>query len=36
MSKWRRKGIRRADFKIIASDADKAAIDKTVEALNDA
>jgi hypothetical protein len=34
MSKWRRKGVRRSDLKIIASDPDPAAITKAVEALN--
>ena len=34
MSRWRRRGVRRADLKIVASDADKAAIEKAVEALN--
>jgi hypothetical protein len=34
MSRWRRKGFRRSDLKTIASDADLAAIDKAVEALN--
>jgi hypothetical protein len=36
MSEWRRKGVRRIDLKIIASDPDLAAITKDVEALNDA
>ena len=36
MSEWRRKGVRRSDLKIIASDPDAAAITKDVEALNDA
>jgi hypothetical protein len=34
MSKWRRRGFRRVDLKIIASDADKAAIEKAVEVLD--
>ena len=34
MSKWRRKGFRRSDLKIIASDADWATIEKAVAALN--
>jgi hypothetical protein len=36
MSEFRRKGVRRSDLKIIASDPDLAAITKDVEALNDA
>jgi hypothetical protein len=36
MSELRRKGVRRVDLKIIASDPDLAAIEKDVEALNDA
>jgi hypothetical protein len=36
MSELRRKGVRRIDLKIIASDRDLAAITKDVEALNDA
>ena len=36
MSEWRRKGFRRSDLKIIASDPDAVAITKDVEALNDA
>ena len=36
MSEWRRKGVRRSDLKIIASEPDLAAITKDVEALNDA
>ena len=36
MSEWRRKGVRRSDLKIIASDPDLAAVTKDVEALNDA
>ena len=36
LSEWRRKGVRRSDLKIIASDPDAAAITKDVEALNDA
>ena len=35
MSEWRRKGFRRGDLKIIASDPDPAAITKAVDALND-
>jgi hypothetical protein len=35
MSEWRRKGVRRSDLKIIAYDADPAAITMAVEALND-
>lgn len=34
MSEWRRKGVRRANLKIVASDPDPAAIEKAVEALN--
>jgi hypothetical protein len=34
MSEWRRKGVRRIDLKIIASDPDPAAISKAVEAMN--
>jgi hypothetical protein len=34
MSDLRRKGVRRSDLKIIASDPDLAAITKDVEALN--
>jgi hypothetical protein len=34
MSEWRRKGVRRSDLKIIASDPDPAAVTKAVEALN--
>ena len=34
MSEWRRKGVRRIDLKIIASDPDPAAVTKAVEALN--
>jgi hypothetical protein len=34
MSEWRRKGIRRIDLKIIASDPDPAAVTRAVEALN--
>jgi hypothetical protein len=34
MSEWRRKGVRRSNLKIIASDPDPAAITRTVEALN--
>jgi hypothetical protein len=36
MSELRRKGVRRLDLKIIASDPNLAAITKDVEALNDA
>jgi hypothetical protein len=36
MSELRRRGVRRIDLKIIASDPDLAAITKDVEALNDA
>jgi hypothetical protein len=36
MSELRRRGVRRLDLKIIASDPDLAAITKDVEALNDA
>ena len=36
MSELRRKGVRRIDLKIIASDPNLAAITKDVEALNDA
>jgi hypothetical protein len=36
MSELRVKGVRRVDLKIIASDPDLAAIEKDVEALNDA
>ena len=35
MSEWRRKGFRRSDLKIIASDPDPAAIIKAVQSLND-
>jgi hypothetical protein len=35
MSEWRRKGVRRSDLKIIASDPDLAAITKDVEVVND-
>lgn len=34
MSEWRRKGFRRSDLKIVASDPDPAAITRAVEALN--
>jgi hypothetical protein len=34
MSEWRRKGVRRSNLKIIASDPDPAAITRAVEALN--
>ena len=33
MSEWRRKGVRRSNLKIIASDPDPAAITQAVEAL---
>jgi hypothetical protein len=36
MSKWRRRGIRRANLKIVASDGDTVAIEKAVQALNGA
>ncbi len=36
MSEWRRKGVRRSDLKIFASDPDLIAIKKDLEALNDA
>jgi hypothetical protein len=36
MSEWRRKGFRRADLAIVASDPDEAAIDRAIAALNDA
>jgi hypothetical protein len=36
MSELRLKGVRRSDMKIIPSDPDLAAIEKAVEALNDA
>ncbi len=36
MSELRRKGVRRIDLKIIASDPNLAAITRDVEALNDA
>jgi hypothetical protein len=36
MSEWRRKGVRRSDLKILASDPDLTAIKKDLEALNDA
>ena len=35
MTKWRRRGIRRSDLKIVASDPDPAAVTEAVEALND-
>jgi hypothetical protein len=35
MSKWRRRGVRRVDLKIVASDPDQAAIDEAIAALND-
>jgi hypothetical protein len=35
MSDWRRKGFRRSELRIVASDADLATIEKAVEALND-
>ena len=34
MSEWRRKGVRRANLKIVASASDLAAIEKAVAALN--
>jgi hypothetical protein len=34
MSEWRRKGVRRANLKIVASDRDLAAIENAVAALN--
>ena len=34
MSEWRRKGVRRIDLKIIASDPDPTTITKALEALN--
>jgi hypothetical protein len=34
MSEWRRKGVRRANLKIVASDPDLAAIENAVAALN--
>jgi hypothetical protein len=34
MSDWRRRGVRRANLKIVGSDPDPAAIEKAVEALN--
>ena len=34
MSEWRRKGVRRANLKIIASDPDLGAIEKAVSSLN--
>ena len=36
MSEWRRKGVRRGDLKIIASNPELAAITKDLEALNGA
>jgi len=36
MSEWRRKGVRRANLKILASDPDLAAIKNAVAALNSA
>jgi hypothetical protein len=36
MSEWRRKGVRRGDLKILASNPDVTAIKKDLEALNDA
>jgi hypothetical protein len=36
MSEWRRKGVPRRDLKVIASDPELAAIEKDLEALNDA
>lgn len=35
MSKWRRTGFRRPDLRIVASDADRAAIEEAVEGRND-
>jgi hypothetical protein len=35
MSIWRRKGFRRSDLRIVASNADLAAIEMAVQALND-
>jgi hypothetical protein len=35
MSEWLRKGVRRVDLKIIASDCDPAANTKAVDALNE-
>jgi hypothetical protein len=34
MSEWRRKGVRRTNLKIVASDPDLAAIERAVAALN--
>jgi hypothetical protein len=34
MSEWRRKGVRRANLKIVASDPDQAAIERAIAALN--
>jgi len=34
MSEWRRKGVRRPNLKIVASDPDLVAIEKAIEALN--
>jgi hypothetical protein len=34
MSEWRRRGVRRANLKIVASDPELAAIEKAVAALN--
>jgi hypothetical protein len=34
MSEWRRKGVRRADLKNVASDPDLASIERAVAALN--
>ena len=34
MSEWRRKGVRRVNLKIVASDPDLAAIEKALAALN--
>jgi hypothetical protein len=36
MSKWRRKGVRRNNLEIVASDPDGSAIAQAVEALNGA
>ena len=36
MSEWRRKGVRRVNLKIVASDPDLAAIEKALAALNNA
>jgi hypothetical protein len=34
MSEWRRRGVRRVNLKIVATDPDLAAIENAVEALN--